>query len=179
MNRIAVALIFVLVFTGLVSKDANAQCKQQLVYSCATENGRAIYLRDFNAKLKKSKPGKPAFVARFSVVLNKGTRYRLNLCNPNGYEDRTMLILYDAKKEYGKTFYNADEVSKQGILDLVKKNYKPEEYSVLPDGGIMLQKFDFVCEKSGVYFVAIQYMEGFEDRKGCAVGILSFVGKNK
>lgn len=179
MNRLIVALIFTLFLVNASTEEAKAQCKMQLVYSCATHNGRAIYLRDFNAKLKRSKPGKPMQAARFSVVLNKGTHYRFNLCNPTGAEDKSMLTLYDAKNEYGKTYYSADEVKSNNMTQLVQKTYKSDEYTIEDDGGIVLSKFDFVCEKSGVYFVSIQFREKFMNEKGCAVGILSFVGKNK
>jgi hypothetical protein len=168
-----------MLFVGFSMQDANAQCKRTLVYTCATNNGRAIFLRDFNAKLKKSRPEDPAFVAKFSVVLNKGTLYRFNICDPKGFEYNSMLTLFDARNEYGKTYYTAEEANKLGLKDLLKRNYRPEQFVLESNGSIVMDHFDFVCEKSGVYFVAIQYREGYVENKGCAVGIMSFVGKNK
>jgi hypothetical protein len=179
MKRILIITTIALLIAGFGVKETNAQCKRTLVYECATNNGRAIFLRDFNAKLKKSRPEDPAFIAKFSVVLNKGTLYRFNLCDPKGFEYNSMLTLFDARNEYGKTHYAADEVNSLGLKDLLKRNYRPEQYKFESDGSVVMDHFDFVCEKSGVYFVSIQYRAGYEDNKGCAVGIMSFVGKNK
>ncbi|MCK5536300.1 MAG: hypothetical protein KAI79_05695 [Bacteroidales bacterium] len=179
MKRVLIIIAVALLFVGFSAQNANAQCKRTLVYTCATNNGRAIFLRDFNAKLKKSRPEDPAYVAKFSVVLNKGTLYRFNICDPKGFEYTTMLTLFDARNKYGKTYYSGDEASTLGLGDLVKRNYRPEQYKIESNGGVVMDHFDFVCEKSGVYFVSIQYREGYTDNKGCAVGIMSFVGKNK
>jgi len=128
-------------------KDTTAQCKQAFVYSCAKENGNAIYLRDFNVKLKQAKKAEEPPVARFSVVLNKGTKYRFNLCTPEEQlGDGAVLKLYDGKKRIGDTAMNPKA-----------------------------DAFDFICKKSAIYYVAISMEDG---KKGCAVGILSFVGKD-
>lgn len=154
---IIIGLVLFVVIAG--SDDAKAQCRQQLVYSCATNNGGAIYLRDFNAKLKKARGNnKPASVVRFSVVLNRGTHYRFNLCEPVNKTAKTkgksvVLKLYDTHRVHGSTFDDAKNVDRKG--------------------------FDFVCQKSGVYYVSIGFKKNAETQKGCAVGILSFVGKNK
>jgi len=147
-----IALIFIFALPFIVT-TVKAQCNQKLVYNCATGTRDAIYLRDFNAKLKKTKTGQPPQVAKFSVVLNKGTHYRFNLCNPSGFEGRSVLKLYDGTKEWGTTFN--------------ERTGKDYPY------------FDFICAKSAVYYVFISFKEGQDSKKGCAVGILSFVGKNK
>ncbi len=152
MKRILSTFLFIFALS-LFFNDAEAQCNQKLVYNCATNNNGAIYLRDFNAKLKKTKPGGEPQVAKFSVVLNKGTHYRFNLCNPPGFEGRSVLKLYDGNREWGSTFN--------------EKTGKDYPF------------FDFICTKSAVYYVFISFKEGKDNKKGCAVGILSFVGKNK
>jgi len=154
MKKIAFALLitFAVAFS-FQTKEAQAQCNQKVVYKCATNNGNAIYLRDFNAKLRKGRKGEPPPVAKFSTVLNKGTHYRFNLCNPRGFEGRAVLKLYDANGYLGGTY------------DPVKKvDYK---------------SFDFYCRKTATYYVFISYKKGYEPKKGCAVGVLSFVGKHK
>lgn len=148
-----ISLAMFIVFAG--SDETKAQCRQQLVYSCATNNGGAIYLRDFNAKLKKARgTNKPSSVVRFSVVLNRGTHYRFNICEPSeAKEKKVVMKLYDTHRVHGSTFDDARKVDRKG--------------------------FDFVCQKSGVYYVSIGFKKGMDTQKGCAVGILSFVGKNK
>jgi len=146
---ISALLIFLLGATA----DAFAQCNQKVVYKCATNNDDAIYLRDFNAKLNKAPRGRPAPVAKFSVVLNKGTHYRFNLCNPQGFEGRSVLHLYSSNSLQGSTYNEANNEDYEG--------------------------FDFICKKTAVYYVFISFKEEYKNKKGCAVGILSFVGKNK
>jgi len=151
MNRIVIILLAFTFFAISKPETIKAQCKQQLVYKCATENRNAIYLRDFNAKIKRARPGKPPPVARFSVKLNKGTHYRFNLCNPPGAEGRAKLEIYEANILLGSTYNEA----------------KGKDYPY----------FDIICTKSTTYNVFISFKKG--KGKGCAVGILSFVGKNK
>lgn len=155
MKKFTIILASVLIFLG-ISNFASAQCKQQLVYSCATE-GNAIYLRDFNTKLKKPS-GDEDSGTKWTVVLNKGTRYRFNLCTPEGFSDKVVLTLYDSQKPEKTNPYVStwDQVNNTDI-----------------------SSFDFICEKSGMYYVSIRFKDEADDKKTCAVGILSFVGKNK
>ena len=138
-----------LIFT---SYKLHAQCKQQMVYACATK-GKSIYLRDFNTKLRSGKPNERT--ARWTVVLNKDAHYRFNLCTPEGYEDKVIMTLYDSQhpekvNPYGSTY-----------------DMKTGKHS---------DSFDFICRKSGMYYVSIRLKEGVKVKKTCAVGILSFVG---
>lgn len=155
MKKLVTSLLISIAFVFFFAtpKEAAAQCNQKLVYQCATNNGNAIYLRDFNAKLNRTRKGEAPPVAKFSVVLNKGTHYRFNLCNPVGFEGRAVLKLYDSQRLQGSTY-------------LASKN---RDY----------RAFDFYCQKTATYYVFISYKKGYEPKKGCAVGILSFVGKHK
>ncbi len=158
MNRIILSLMFIgFMVVGVSVNSVNAQCKQQVVYSCATDNGKAIYLRDFNTKLKKAKGGNKSGT-KWSVVLNKGTHYRFNLCPQSGYESRVVLTLFDARhpedtKPYVKTKSTSDP----------KTN----------------NRFDFICTSTGTYYVSIRFKPGANAKKSCAVGVLSWVGKSK
>ena len=138
---------------SLFTYNVKAQCRQQMVYSCATE-ANAIYLRDFNTKLKKVRAGQESGT-KWTVVLNKDAHYRFNLCTPAGDEGKIVLTLYDSQhpedtNPHGSTY---DEKT--------KKDYN---------------SFDFHCRKSGMYYVSIRFKDGQGTRKTCAVGILSFVG---
>ena len=154
MKQIIISLITIFAFTTLVS-NVNAQCRQQMVYSCATKTN-SIYLRDFNTKLKKGRSGSESGT-KWTVVLNKDAHYRFNLCTPSGFENKVVLTLYDSQHHektnpYGST-YNKD----------TKKT---------------TSSFDFICRKSGMYYVSIRFKKGQSTRKTCAVGILSFVGSS-
>jgi len=156
MKKITIILVLVFIFLG-ISNLTSAQCKQQLVYTCATEGEGAIYLRDFNTKLKKA-TGEEDSGTKWTVVLNKGTHYRFILCTPDGFDEKVVLTLYDSQNPektgpHGSTWDQEND-----------KDYK---------------QFDFICEKSGMYYVSIRFKDESDDKKTCAVGILSFVGKNK
>ncbi len=151
MNRIILSFLLV-AFIGIgFAEKTNAQCKQQVVYSCATNINKAIYLKDFNTKLRKGRGGQ-ASGTKWAVVLNKGTVYRFSLCTQSGFESDVILTLYDNRHpEYTKPHA------------VTKKQNK--------------NKFDFQCRKSATYYVSIRFKKGRESKKSCAVGILSFVTK--
>ncbi len=154
MKKIIITLIVAFTFISFLPKKTEAQCRQQMVYSCATKGQGSIYLRDFNTKLKNKKNENGA---RWTVVLNKGARYRFNLCTPEGFENEIILTLYDSQHPeetapYGATY---DPVTKEHI-----------------------SAFDFVCGSSGMYYVSIRFMKNAKIKKTCAVGIMSFVGSN-
>ncbi len=153
MKKLVIPLLVLYFIVGLGSLSVQAQCKQQMVYQCATK-GNSIYLRDFNTKLKKNTS--PS--AKWTVVLNKDAHYRFNLCTQPGYEDKVILTLYDTQhpektNPYGSTYD--------------------------PKTGKHRDSFDFICRKSGMYYVSIRLKEGTNVKKTCAVGILSFVGSRK
>ncbi len=153
MKKIAIAIISVAILIGFAGMQrAEAQCKQQMVYKCATDGGNAIYLRDFNTKLNKLRAGEVDPGAKWTVVLNSGTRYRFILCTPPGLESQVELTLFDGQHPEENPWLKTEE----------GRNVN-----------------DYVCRRSGMYYVSIKWKEGFGDQKTCAVGILSFVGKNQ
>jgi hypothetical protein len=157
MNRIIFSLLFIAFIIVGTSESLIAQCKQQVVYNCATDNGKAIYLRDFNTKLRRVDEGEDSG-AKWAVVLNQGTHYRFNLCAQDGFESSIELILFDSKHPELTAPYAVSKPSGDP-----KTN----------------NRFDFICQKSGTYYVSIRFRSGVEGKKSCAVGVLSFVGKNK
>ncbi len=147
MNRIIITSLIIFSALFLFSFDTKAQCNEQLVHECAlTVGDNATYMKDFRVKLKRGRRGKPAPVARFSVVLNKGVQYRFNLCKAVEFEGEPVLQLYDTNRLLGST------------IDITTG----DEY----------KSFDFICQKSAIYQVFISFKEG---KEGCAVGILSIV----
>ncbi|MBN2662571.1 MAG: hypothetical protein JXR68_02875 [Bacteroidales bacterium] len=154
MKKTIITIIAAFVIFSFLPNKAEAQCRQQMVYTCATK-GQSIYLRDFNTKLKNTSTNDAG--TRWTVVLNKDAHYRFNLCTPDGFENKVILTLYDSQhpektSPYGSTF-NATT-------------------------GDHYEQFDFICKKSGMYYVSIRFKDGVTDKKTCAVGIMSFVGSN-
>lgn len=155
MRKIIISVVAIFLMLSFLPKQSVAQCRQQMVYACATK-GNSIYLRDFNTRLKYSKSSNESG-ARWTIILNKDAHYRFNLCTPEGYEDKIILTLYDSQHPEGTNPWGSTYDSKS------KKNYT---------------SFDFICKKSGMYYVSIRLKPGVNARKTCAVGILSFVGSN-
>jgi hypothetical protein len=149
MKTISISIIIGLIAFLVSTEVSIAQCNDQLLSVCALDNGGATYIKDFKVRLKKGKKNQPAPVAKYQVALSKNTNYRFNACNATEFPGEAIIQLYDSDQLIGST-YNMT----------TGKNYKG---------------FDFYCKKSGVYNVFISFKEGEE---GCAVGILSFVGKD-
>ncbi len=157
MKRLFIFLVLAVLTLASFTDKADAQCKQQLVYQCATQTEKAIYLRDFNTKLKRDSPDEETGM-KWTVVLNKGTQYRFSLCAPDGFQEQVVLTLFDSEhpensKPWGCTY---DKVTKSDR-----------------------KSFDFQCNKTGRYYISIRFKPGEGGKKACAVGILSFVGKSK
>ncbi len=153
MKKIAILIAVTSLFIFTTGERAQAQCKQQRVYHCAKKGGNAIYLRDFNTKLKALRSERSINGTKWPVILNRGTRYRFILCAPGRHANNVKLTLFDSKHPETKP-WNSTEKS----------------------GGDM---FDFICKRTGVYYVSIRFKPGKGRKKTCAVGILSFVGKNQ
>ena len=126
-----------------------AQCGDELVDICVSKLGTSCtYLKEFKIKLKKAKKNEPAPVARFAVVLNKGTHYRFSVCNAEEFEGKAVIQLYDTSRLLGSSYNMAT--------------------------GKLYDGFVFVCKKTSAYHLFFSFKEG---KEGCAVGILSMVKK--
>jgi ribosomal protein S8 len=150
--------IFVLfLIIGLsFSENTFGQCDQQRAYMCAGEIAEnAVYLRDFNTRLKNKKFRKLTG-KKWKVILNKGTRYRFNVCTEQGYEDYIEMRLFKNQKD--------EFVIPLKVSELTKNN---------------IYGFDYICEESGEYYVSIRFLRGIKRMHTCAVGIMSFVSKKK
>ncbi len=144
MKKIIIVIFLAALFANV---DVKAQCNEQLVRKCALDIGdNATYLKEFKVLLRKRKRRKSTPSRSFSVVLNRGTHYRFNLCNAEDYEGRAVMMLYDADRLLVTTFDMATT----------------KEYPSV----------DFICTKSAVYKLYVSFKEG---KEGCAVVILSMV----
>ncbi len=137
---------FILVFIVIVKfYPAYSQTTEQLVDICVDRMEDVTYLRDFQVELEAAQPGRPEPVARYSMVLNKNTLYRLSICNA--------------------------ETSGAGIIKvfdnrgLLASNYISESDTHYPF-------FDIQIQSTGVYHIFISFKDGLPGR---AAGILSLV----
>jgi len=149
MNKLLITIVL-LFFAQFVS----GQCAQQSVYNCASKSDGAIYVRDFNTRMKPKKNAKHSG-ARFKINLNKGLTYRFYFCNSYGTDNCFEMRLFNRKK---------DEFTKPLCISKLKENGT--------------EGFDYVCDIKGEYWVSIRFREGAHCRKTCIVGIAGFI-KNK
>jgi len=80
-------IIFVFLF---INSLLIAQCKQQLVYSCASQASE-IYLCDFNTKIEKGE------IKKYDFTLKKGNVYLLSICSDEKNEINVEMNLYNSK----------------------------------------------------------------------------------
>lgn len=126
------AIAFIVIALFFIANNADAQ-SDELVNNCALNIGNATYLKDFKVKLQQSSV-KPPPSSKFSVVMNKGTVYKINICNADGYEGKGIAELYDGTKK------------------LISNE----------QGGEVKEAVGFFCQKTGVYNIRIFFKDGKE-----------------
>ncbi|MCK4661841.1 MAG: hypothetical protein KAT68_03165 [Bacteroidales bacterium] len=140
-------IVFILIIALFFGNSGVYAQSDELVNVCALNIGNATYLKDFKVKLQQSNV-KPSPSVKFSVVLNKGTIYKINVCEAEGYEGKAVIKLYDGGSMLG-TNKRAD--------------------------GSLLSAIGAQINKTGVYQIAISFKDG---KEGAAVAILSFMNVN-
>ncbi len=128
----------------LCVQQASAQT-DDLVNVCALGIGNATYLKDFKVKLPASAGNAPA--TKFNVILNKGTMYKITVCNAEGYEGKAVINLMEN-------------------VNVLGTNVKPD--------GSFQDAIGFVCQKTGMYNISCSFKNG---KEGAAVIILSYMNK--
>ena len=136
-----VIIIFVVLF-GIQANQLFAQ-SDELVNVCALGIGNATYLKDYKVKLSSSSVSSPS--AKFNVIMNKGTMYKLTACNAEGYAGEAVIQL--------------------------KENAKILGTNIKSDGSFV-KAIGFQCQKTGMYSINIQFKDG---KEGAAVVILSYI----
>ncbi len=155
MKRLFILFVLAFVSLALFNTEADAQCKQQVVYQCATSSDNGIYLRDFNTKLKRDAADEETGM-KWSQHLNMNTKYKFTLCAQEGFQDQVVLTLYDSSRP---------------------ENSNPYECTFDKEQNTDKKSFEFICTKAGIYYISIRFKPGQGSKKACAVGILSFKGK--
>lgn len=133
--------IFAILF-GFQVNETFAQ-SDELVNVCALGIGNATYLKDYKFRLPASSVSPPS--AKFNVILNKGTMYKLTGCNAEGYPGEVIIGLKDNAKTLGT-------------------NMKSD--------GSFLKAIGFQCQKTGMYSINVSFKDG---KEGAAVVILSYI----
>ncbi|GAG07032.1 unnamed protein product, partial [marine sediment metagenome] len=99
MKNIKVAIVLALFF---IHSNVNAQSPEQLVRICSSSAGAdATYLKDFQVQLEQANPDQRPPFGKFSVVLQKNTKYRFTICNSEDSPGKAILQLFDANRLLG------------------------------------------------------------------------------
>lgn len=144
MKRFAIYILLPLFLVVFATNKTSAQ-DNELVNVCALGIGNATYLKDFKVKLPASAAAAPS--SKFNVILNKGTMYKITVCNAEGYEGKAVVSLLEGPKTLGSNL-NAD--------------------------GSFQPAIGFMCQKTGMYNIVVSFKGG---KEGAAVAILSYVNK--
>lgn len=140
MKRFLFILSVLFIFIGL--KAAYAQ-SDELVNVCALGIGNATYLKDYKVQLSASSVSPPS--AKFNVIMNKGTLYKLTVCNAEGYAGEAVVQLVETTTVLGTN---------------------------LKQDGSFLNAVGFQCTKTGMYSINVSFKDG---KEGAAVVILSYI----
>lgn len=132
-----------------VNFTAKAQTEDQKVKFCAAAAGPdATYQKDLIADLPAVQGSEKIPNAKYSLILQKDTKYRISICTDDDSPGKGYVQLYDNQTILGSTFN--------------------------PTTGKEWKFFDFDCQKTGVYHFIIQFQEG---KAGKAIVIISFIKK--
>lgn len=134
--------IFIALVIGFQAQVAIGQ-SDELVNVCALGIGNATYLKDYKVKLSASSVSPPS--AKFNVILNKGTVYKITVCNAEGYAGEAVVQLMENATVLGT-------------------NLKPD--------GSFVKAIGFQCAKTGMYSISVSFKDG---KEGAAVAILSYI----
>lgn len=141
-----IKLLFAILFMAL-SYNAFAQTEAQKVELCSASAGTdATYLKDFVVELQSAQGNEKAPVAKYSLLLNKDTRYRFTICTDDDSQGKGIVQLYDTQTLLVSSFN--------------------------PTTGKEWKQFDIDIQKTSVYHVFINFHEG---KAGKAVVIMSLM----
>ncbi|MBI9067242.1 MAG: hypothetical protein JEZ09_08115 [Salinivirgaceae bacterium] len=134
--------IILALFIGFQVNQTFAQ-SDELVNVCALGIGNATYLKDYKFKIPASSVSPPSL--KINVILNKGTMYKITVCNAEGYAGEAVVKLMDNATVLGS-------------------NMKAD--------GSFLKAIGFQCERTGMYSINVSFKNG---KDGAAVAILSYI----
>jgi len=144
MHKLVVAII--IAFFSLASSNTYGQCDQAFIKNCFASGGEAKYVKHFRIRFSEAKNTKTRSEGMFTLMMSKGNHYRFMICNDPSKPGATIMELSNDFTQFGSN-YNAK----------TNKEYKA---------------FDFVCSKTGPYYIRMFFKDG---KEGCGVCILTLI----
>lgn len=135
------------IFLMALSYTAFGQTEAQKVELCSASAGPdATYLKDFVVELQAAQGNEKAPVAKYSLILNKDTRYRFTICTDDDSQGKGIVQLFDSQTMMFSSFNQS-----------TGKEWK---------------QIDIDIQKTSVYHVFVNFHEG---KAGKAVVIMSLM----
>lgn len=131
----------------LISSATYSQCDQAMIDKCSSSGSGVKYVKHFRIRFTEATKGKAPSQGNFAVMLNKGSHYRIFTCNDETKPGKTAVEL--TSDFSGKVGGNFNEAT-----------------------GAEYKAFDFVCNKTGPYYLKMHFKDG---KEGCGVCVLTLV----
>ena len=106
MKRLLQISVMMALFTLALPNRSVAQCNDELLEEPAALLEKFTYLRDFKIRMKKAKKNQLAPTAAYSVILNKGTKYRFITNSDASQDGQVIMELFDRKVEPSSSEYH-------------------------------------------------------------------------
>lgn len=125
-----------------------AQCDQAFIDKCSSANGASVkYVKHFRIRFTEAMKGKSVSEAKYSIMLSKGSHYRFYVCNDETKPGHTVVEM------------SSDAAGSCGG-------------NINPTTGAEYKAFDFVCSKTGPYYLKMFFKDG---KEGCGVCVMTLV----
>ncbi len=141
-GRLVYLVSFVFILSIAIPVEVKAQCDNSLKREAYKSIESGTYLRDFRISLPGGRAKNPPTDEK-NIILNKGSRYRFSIASDPLLEAIPVIRIYDSSTEY-----------------------------ITVDNGTMSVHFDFVCNKTQVYYVSVSFKNA---RDGCCILMLGLM----
>ncbi|MBO7433459.1 MAG: hypothetical protein J6U13_06875 [Salinivirgaceae bacterium] len=136
--------ICIMLLLGAV--NSYGQCDQAFIDKCSQTSATIKYVKHFRIRFTEAMKGKSISEGKFAIMLNKGSHYRFFTCNDETKPGHTVVEL-------------ANESS------VLVANINASTGAEYP-------AFDFICSKTGPYFLKMHFKDG---KEGCGVCVMTLV----
>jgi hypothetical protein len=140
---ISLAASLIVLFLMFNSHSAQAQCDNNQRREAFKSIEGGTYLRDYKVAFPESRAKKPTTDEK-NMVMNKGSRYRFSVAADPSKPGKPVIRIYDQHTEY-----------------------------ITVDNGAQSAVFDFMCNKTQVYYISVHFQNGQE---GCCIMMLGLMG---
>ena len=135
-------LFFVLFLIGIIPNSVSAQCDNNLRREAYKSLGNGTYLRDIKVNIPDCNPKKPT-VDEKTMMMNKGSRYRFVLQSDPTKPGKPAIRIFDQFTDY-----------------------------INVDKGTPSTVFDFMCNKTQVYYISVYFQDG---KDGCCIVMMGLM----